>query len=63
MAMSRKHYRELADAICASTVLGSPNHLDKGELVERLCGMLKADNPNFNKEQFRSACCQHSDEE
>lgn len=58
MAMSRKHYREVAKII--NDAVESSDSPD-GDAVARqiaaeLARMFKADNPNFRREQFMDAC-------
>ena len=46
--MTRKDYVRLAEAI---------NKADsREEVIDNLCHVLKADNPNFNRDRFKSAC-------
>jgi len=48
MAMSRKHYRVIAEAIRTND--------DKRKMILELSMFFKEDNPNFNLSKFLEAC-------
>lgn len=63
MAMSKKHYQDIARAIHSTREM---IYRDSGhdevrntllaDLAERLAGIFAADNPRFSPERFREAC-------
>lgn len=64
MAMSRKHYREVAEIIKSEreSVTDYPETMRESVLVStlviarRLATMFEIDNSNFNRAQFLKAC-------
>ena len=49
----KRHYLELVKVINHVTM--SDGLISHEDLVNELCGMLRADNPNFNEKTFRAA--------
>jgi hypothetical protein len=54
--MTKKDYKAIAAIINGSTLVSFPGNIDKLELVDMLCVMLKNDNPNFDADKFKTAC-------
>ena len=57
--LSRKHYRLIAQVIKDSSVkyVGlNKSMINKGNLIDNLCIVLKKDNNLFNKDKFVNAC-------
>ena len=56
--MTRKDYILLAKAIKDATTLDEYGDeiVHKGDLIDDLCGELKQDNMEFNKDRFINAC-------
>ena len=54
--MTKKDYIRLAGILLESKLNDQEGiHFNGDKLVSRLCGILKEDNPNFNKEKFLQA--------
>jgi hypothetical protein len=57
MAMSRKHYIEIADVIAGEAATCDDRKRDILRLVMlSLADLCKRDNPNFDRERFYAAC-------
>ena len=54
--MSRKHYRQLAQAIKDTTMRDTQPILNKDSFINIMCDMLYKDNNNFDKQRFIEAC-------
>ncbi len=57
---TKQHYERIASEIYNTRWIDHPvrlkPYIDMNELVDRLVGYFKLDNPRFNEEKFRSAC-------
>lgn len=56
MALSRRHYVQIAKAIDESTLSSDPTLIRKRILVEGLVEIMKIDNRNFSPDRFMDAC-------
>jgi hypothetical protein len=57
--MSRKHYQVLADALQAYLTMQKLANEDCAatlQTIAKLCILLPADNPHFDKQRFTKAC-------
>ena len=61
MAMSKKHYEKIAEAVsyCYHGIVMESNPYNDYQhivgLVDELCDIFEADNPKFDSEKFRQA--------